>query len=84
LFSENAEYHFASVGKMVLLFLPHLPASKYHQECPHGYTADFLKVAPELPAICLALLAKFFGVFGLVAATLFAFVPEFLSHCVSP
>jgi hypothetical protein len=62
------------------LFLPHLPAGKYHQEGASGYAADFLEVAPELPPVCFALLAKFFGVFGLVAAALFAFVPEFLSH----
>ena len=62
------------------LFLLHLPASKYHQESSYRYTADFLEVTPELPPFCLALLAKFFGVFGLVAAALFAFVPEFLSH----
>ena len=68
----------------VELFLPHLPTSKYHQEGACGYAADFFEVAPELPAICLALLAKLLGVFGLVAAALFAFVPEFLSHCVSP
>jgi hypothetical protein len=84
LFSENAEYHFASVGKMVLLFLPHLSASNNHQQRASGYAADFLKVAPELPAICLALLAKLLGVFGLFAAALLAFVPEFLGHCESP
>ena len=63
-----------------LLFLPHLPASEYHQESPHSYAADFLEVTPELMPICLALFAKLLGVFGLVAAALFAGVPEFLSH----
>lgn len=62
------------------LFLPHLPASNNHQQRASGYAADFLEVAPELPPVGLALLAKFFGVFGLVAAALFACVPEFLSH----
>lgn len=62
------------------LFLPHLPASDNHQQRACGYAADFLQIAPELPTLCLALLAKFFGVFGLVAAALLAFVPEFLSH----
>ena len=66
------------------LFLPQFPASKYHQECAHGYAADLLQVAPELPPVCPALFAKLFGVFELVAAALFAFVPEFLSHCESP
>lgn len=65
---------------MQFLFLPHLPAGEYHQQRSSGYAADFLKVAPELSPLCLALLAKLFGVFGLVAATLFAGVPEFLSH----
>ena len=59
-----------------LLFLPHFPASDNHQQRAHSYAANFLKVAPELPPLCLALLAKFFGVFGFVAAALFAFVPE--------
>ena len=62
------------------LSLPQFPASKYHQECAHGYAADFLEVAPELLPVCFALLAKFLGVFGLVAAALLAFVPEFLGH----
>ena len=66
------------------LFLPHLPADNNHQQRASGYSADFLEVALELPLFCLALLAKFLGVFGLVAAALLAFVPEFLSHCVSP
>ena len=63
-----------------VLFLPHFPASNNHQQRANGYAADLLEVAPELPTLCLALLAKLFGVFGLVAAALFAFVPEFLSH----
>ena len=62
------------------LSLPHLPASNHHQQRASGYSADLLEVAPELSPFCLALLAKLFGVFGLVAATLFAGVPEFLSH----
>ena len=66
------------------LFLPHLPASNNHQQRSSGYAADLLEVAPELPPFCLALLAKFLGVLGLVAVALLAFVPEFLSHCVSP
>lgn len=70
--------------KKKLLLLPHLPAGNNHQQCASGYAANFLEIAPELPPLCLALLAKFFGVFGLVAAALFAFVPEFLGHCVSP
>ena len=67
-----------------MLFLPHLPTSKYHQERSHSYAADLLEVAPELPPLGLALLAKLFGVFGLVAAALFAGVPEFLSHSCPP
>ena len=67
-----------------LLSLPHLPAGEDYQEGAGGDAADFLKVAPELPTLCLALLAKFLGVFGLVAAALLAFVPEFLGHCESP
>ena len=66
------------------LFLPHLPAGNNHQQRSSGYAADLLEVAPELPPLCLALLAKFLGVFGLVAAALLAFVPEFLSHRGSP
>jgi len=66
------------------LSLPHLPAGNHHQQRASGYAADFLQVAPELPPVCLALLAEFFGVFGLVAAALFAGVPEFLSHRGSP
>ena len=66
------------------LFLSHLPAGKYHQESASGYAADFLEVAPELLPVCFALLAKLFGVFRLVATALLAFVPEFLSHRVSP
>ena len=62
------------------LFLPQFPAGKNHQECSRGYAADLLEVAPELPPFCLALLAKLLGVFGLVAAALLAFVPEFLGH----
>ena len=65
---------------MQVLFLPHLPAGNNHQQRASGYAADFLEVAPELPAICLALLAKLFGVFGLFTAAFFAGVPEFLSH----
>ena len=68
----------------ISLFLPHLPAGEYHQEGAGGYTADFLEVAPELPPVCLALLAKFLGVFGLVTAALFACFPELLSHGGSP
>jgi len=64
----------------VFLFLPHLPAGNNHQQRAGGYAADLLEVAPELPTLCFALLAKFFGVFGLVAAALLAFVPEFLGH----
>ena len=64
----------------ISLFLPQLPAGEYHQEGSRSYAADFLEVAPELSTLCLALFAKFLGVFGLVAAALFAFVPEFLSH----
>ena len=63
-----------------ILFLPHFPAGNNHQQRSSGYAADFLEVAPELLPVCLALQAKLFGVFGLVAAALFAFVPEFLSH----
>ena len=66
------------------LFLPHLPAGNNHQQRSSGYAADLLEVAPKLPPVSLALLAKLLGVFGLVAAALFAFVPEFLGHCVSP
>ena len=62
------------------LFLPQLSTSKHHQECSHSYATSFLEVAPELSPLCLALLAKFFGVFGLVTAAFLAFVPEFLSH----
>ncbi len=62
------------------LFLPHLPAGEDYQEGSCGYAADFLEVAPELSAICLALLAKLFSVFGLVAAAFFAGFPEFLGH----
>ena len=62
------------------LFLPHLPASNNHQQRANGYAADLLEVGPELSTLCLALFAKFFGVFGLVAAALFAGVPEFLGH----
>lgn len=62
------------------LLLPHLPASNNHQQRACGYSTDFLEVAPELPTLCLALLAKLLGVFGLFAATLFAGVPDFLSH----
>ena len=69
---------------MQVSFLPHLSASKHHQEGASGYAADLLEVAPELPAICLALLAKLLGVFGLFAAALLAGVPEFLSHRGSP
>ena len=61
-------------------FIPQLPAGEYHQQRANGYAADFLEVAPELSAHCLALLAKLLGVFGLVAAALLAFVPEFLSR----
>ena len=63
-----------------LLSLPHLPAGNYHQQSASGDAADFLEVAPELPTVCFALLANFFGVFRLVAAALLAFVPEFLGH----
>ena len=77
---ERSEYSPTPRSGGTLLFLPQLPASKYHQEGASGYAADFFEVAPELPAICLALLAKLLGVFGLFAATLFAGVPEFLSH----
>ena len=66
------------------LSFPHFPASDNHQQRASGYAADLLEVAPELSPLCLALLAKFFGVFGFVAAALFAFVPEFLGHSVSP
>jgi hypothetical protein len=66
------------------LFLSHLPAGDYHQECAGGYTADFLKIAPELMSICLALLAKLLCVFGLIAAALFACFPKFLGHGGSP
>jgi len=69
---------------MFSLFLPQLPASNYHQQRSSGDAADFLEVAPELPPLSLALRAKLFGVFGLVAAALLAFVPEFLGHCESP
>jgi hypothetical protein len=62
------------------LSLPHLPAGNHRQQRANGHAADFFEVAPELPPVCPALLAEFFGVFGLVAATLFAGVPEFLSH----
>ena len=67
-----------------ILFLLQLSASNNHQQRSSGYAADLLDVAPELLPLCLALLAKFFGVFGLFAATLFAGVPEFLSHRGSP
>lgn len=33
---------------MFFLFLPHLPADKYHQEGASGYATGFLEVAPEL------------------------------------
>ena len=66
------------------LFLPQFPAGEYHQKGASGYADDLLEIAPELPPVCLALLAEFFGVFGLVAAALFAGVPEFLSHRESP
>ena len=69
---------------LYFLFLPHLSASNHHQQRSSGHTTDLLEVAPELLPVCLALHAKLFGVFGLVAAALFAGVPEFLSHCVSP
>ena len=62
------------------LFSPHLPAGHNHQQHARGYAADLLDVAPELSALCLALLAELFGVFGLVAAALLAFVPELLGH----
>jgi hypothetical protein len=62
----------------------YIPTSNNHQQRASGYSADFLEVAPELSPLCLALFAKFLGVFGLVAAALLAFVPEFLGHCVSP
>ena len=62
------------------LSLPHLPACEYHQEGASGYAADFFEVAPGLPPLGLALLAEFFGVFGLFAATFFAGVPEFWGH----
>ena len=70
--------------KYALLFLLQLPAGEDYQEGAGGDAADFLEVAPELLSICLALLAKLFGVFGLVATALLAFVPEFLSHRGSP
>ena len=65
---------------MFSLFSPQFPASKYYQKGASGYAADLLEVAPELPTVCLALLAKLFCVFGLFATALFAGVPEFLSH----
>ena len=65
---------------LYFLFLPHLPAGNNHQQRACGHAADLLDVAPKLPPFGLALLAKFFGVFGLVAAALLAFAPEFLSH----
>jgi hypothetical protein len=68
----------------ISLFLPQLPAGEDYQESAGGYATNFLQVAPELPTICLALLAKLFGVFRLVAAALFACFPEFLSHGGSP
>jgi hypothetical protein len=66
--------------KRHFLFLPRLPANYYYQEDASGYAADHLEVAPELPPLCHALFAKLLGVFGLVAAALFAGFPEFLSH----
>jgi hypothetical protein len=71
--------HFVDADEIVL-FLPHFPASEYHQEGASGYAADLLEVAPELPPFGFTLLTKLLGVFGLVAAALLAFVPEFLSH----
>ena len=65
-------------------FLPQLPAGEDYQEGAGGYAADFLQIAPELSTIYFALLAKLLGVFGLVAAALFACFPEFLSHGGSP
>jgi hypothetical protein len=43
---------------MVLLFLLHLPTCNNHQQRSSGYAANLLEVAPELPPLCLALLAK--------------------------